>query len=531
LLVLLGSSNKDGKLFLFISLVAAVVNLLAKFKNDFVHLILAPKKYSKNCFPMNNNNRSSLDFDFFETLFNKARENNILIADENGIILAINNSFSASFGYTEEDIIGKSVKILFTKEDQERGLPEHEYESVLHNGQAYDNNYLVNKDKSITWVSGETVLVKDHKGATRILKVIQNIHKQKESELELKRLNDFNESILASIADVVIIVDNKLNIIKANNAFAGLFRDKVPEISTINIASLIKPYDKNDELLHSLQQAAVTGNSFSNRQLEVSIPSLQKRIFEVSCTPLRDFANNNMLLVVHDITIYKTLEREREDTIGFVAHEIKTPVANMTLINDIMQKAIAADDMELIKKMQTRNANSVARLQKIISELYEVSTINSGNINLETSVFNFDKMVKEAIDTVELLHPSFKINFDGGADVDVCADRYRLIQVINNYIGNAIKYSDKKSTIEIASRLDQNSVIFSVKDEGIGIPKEELPYIFERFYRAEKSTNIEGIGLGLFLCQQIIKAHKGYVWAESSEGKGSVFYFSIPINK
>lgn len=480
---------------------------------------------------MNNNNRSNLDFDFFEALFNKARENNILIADENGIVLAINNSFSASFGYTEEDIVGQSVRILFTKEDQERGLPEHERETVLHKGQAYDNNYLVNKDQSITWVSGETVLVKDHKGTIRILKVIQNIHKQKESELELKRLNDFNESILASIEDVVIIVDNKLNIIKANNAFAGLFRDKVPEISTINIGSLIKPYDKNDELLHSLQHAAVTGNSFSNRQLEVDIPSVEKRIFEVSCTPLRDFANNNMLLVVHDITIYKTLEREREDTIGFVAHEIKTPVANMTLINDIMQKAIETNNVELIKKMHTRNVNSVARLQKIVSELYEVSTINSGNINLETSVFNFDKMVKEAIDTVELLHPSFKINFDGGADIDVCADRYRLIQVVNNYIGNAIKYSDKKLTIEITSRIDQNSVIFSVKDEGMGIPKEELPYIFERFYRAEKSSNIEGIGLGLFLCQQIIKTHKGYVWAESNAGKGSVFYFSIPTNK
>jgi len=479
---------------------------------------------------MNNDNDATLNFDFFKALYNKARENNILIADENGIVVAINNSFSASFGYTEEDIIGQNVRILFTKEDQERGLPEYERETVMHKGQAYDNNYLVNKDQSITWVSGETVLVKDFKGRQRMLKVIQNIHKQKESELALKRLNDFNESILSSIADVVIVVDNELNVIKANKAFAGLFRDKVPEISSINIASLIKPYDKNDELLHALQHAALTGNSFSNRQLEVDIPGIEKRIFEVSCTPLRDFVNNNMLLVVHDITIYKTIEREREDVIGFVAHELKTPVANMTLTNDIMQKGIDADDMERIRKMQTRNTKSVARLQKIISELYEVSTINSGNIKLEMSVFNFDNMVKEAIDTLALLHPSFQINIDGHANSDVCADRYRLIQVVSNYIGNGIKYSNNKTTLHIAARTEQNSVIFSVKDEGMGIPKEELPYIFERFYRADKSSNIEGIGLGLFLCQQIVKAHKGHVWAESIEGKGSVFYFSIPIS-
>jgi PAS domain S-box-containing protein len=478
---------------------------------------------------MNNDNDAKSDFDFFKALFNNARENNILIADEKGIVLAINNSFSASFGYKEEDIVGKSIHILFTKEDQEKGLPEHECQTVLQKGQSYDNNYLVNKDKSITWVSGESVLVKDHKGTGRILKVIQNIHQQKESELKLKRLNDFNESILASIEDVVIIVDTNLNIIKANNAFAGLFKDKVPEISSINIASLIKPYDKNDELSRALQQAALTGNGFSKKQLEVDIPSIENKIFEVSCTPLRDFADNNMLLVVHDITIYKKLEREREDTIGFVAHELKTPLANISLVNEILLKAIEGNDFERIQKMQQRNTNIVARLQKIIAELYEVSTINSGNINLETSEFNFDNMVREAIDTMQLLHPLFKIEFDSSANLDVCADRYRLIQVVSNYIGNGIKYSNNKSTILITTKIDKDSIIFSVKDEGIGIPKEEMPYIFERFYRSGKSSNIEGIGLGLFLCQQIIKAHRGYAWAESTEGKGSVFYFSIPI--
>ncbi|MGN6533988.1 MAG: PAS domain-containing sensor histidine kinase [Ginsengibacter sp.] len=471
-----------------------------------------------------------LNVDFFKALFNNARENNILITDEKGTVLGINNAFMASFGYTDQDIVGKNFRMLFTKEDQKKGLPEQECETVLNKGQSYDNNYLVNKDQTITWVSGESVLVKDHKGRPRILKIIQNIHKQKESELALKRLNDFNESILSSITDVVIVVDNKLNVIKANKAFTGLFRDKVPEISSINIASLIKPYDKTDELLHALHQAALTGNRFSNKHLEVDIPSIGKSIFEVSCTPLRDFADNNMLLIVHDISIFKQLEREREDTIGIVAHELKTPAANMTLIDAILQKAIKSNDIDLIKKMQLRNRKSVARLQKIISELYEVSTINSGNINLEMSVFNFDDMVKEAVETVKLLHPSFKINFDYGAGIDVYADWYRLIQVVSNYIGNGIKYSNDKTKLQITTKADPDSVIFSVKDEGIGIPKEQLPYIFERFYRAEKATNIEGIGLGLYLCQQIIKAHRGHVWAESMEGKGSVFYFSIPIN-
>jgi signal transduction histidine kinase len=104
-----------------------------------------------------------------------------------------------------------------------------------------------------------------------------------------------------------------------------------------------------------------------------------------------------------------------------------------------------------------------------------------------------------------------------------------LIQVVTNYLTNAVKYSDGNTTIDLEIKLEDEAVVVSVKDHGKGIPAKDLPYIFNRFYRAEKTKGLEGLGLGLFLSRQIVEAHNGRTWVESREGEGSTFYFSLPL--
>jgi hypothetical protein len=138
-------------------------------------------------------------------------------------------------------------------------------------------------------------------------------------------------------------------------------------------------------------------------------------------------------------------------------------------------------------------------------------------------------MVSEAIETIQGLNPSFHISVIGDADFNVIADRYRLIQVITNFLSNAIKYSNENKEVILSITHDNQTVTVSVKDEGAGISRDYLPYVFERFFRIKKTRSIEGIGLGLYLCRQIIRAHNGQVWVESEEGEGSIFYFSVPL--
>ncbi|MGI8581336.1 MAG: PAS domain-containing sensor histidine kinase [Chitinophagaceae bacterium] len=469
---------------------------------------------------------SSLEaFNYFEALFRKTKQNTVLLMDAEGIIEEINTAFTKCFGYADNDIIGKHLRILFTEEDQKKGLPEKEISNVLQRGQCMDNNYLVNKNKTITWVSGESILVENDKGDRSILKVIQNIHAQKTSEDSLDRMNELNESILRSIEDVVIVLNTEMKLIKANKNFSKLFAQE-DDINDIDFIDLIKPYDTGGDLKNKIQSTIATRKGFVNKEIEIETVAGEKRVFDISCTPMED--NANILLVIHDITIQRYSERQREDILGFVAHELRNPLANIVLCNELMDETLKQNNHEAAMIFLARSKNNVMRLNKMISELYDATKMGSGNMKLETSEFNFEEMIKEAIATMEVLHPDYTINAKGSADILVWGDKYRLIQVVTNYLSNGIKYSKGSSEVELKLHYDDEKITVSVTDKGLGISKDQLPHIFNRFFRAEKTKNLEGVGLGLYLCRQIIQAHHGKVWAESKESEGSTFYFSIP---
>jgi PAS domain S-box-containing protein len=470
-----------------------------------------------------------LPFHYFDALFKNAKQNAIVITDTKGIVIGINNAFTECFGYEGNDIIGKNGMILFTEEDQKKGLPEKEIATVLSTGQADDKNYLVNRNKEITWVSGESVLVKNDRGDEVILKVLQNIHKQKTSEASLRALNDFNENILQTISDSVIVLDEKMHILKVNDAFLKLIGISESAVASLNFVDFLKKYDPDNRLYKNLEKALITKTAFSNKEIEIETPEHNKRVFEISCTPLLNSQNENLLLVIHDITIPKNLEKERDDVIGFITHELRNPLSNLVLSSEVMKEAIVENDSSLMTDMLTRFGNNVARMNKMIAGLYESTKVNAGQFLLDYSEFDFGEMVSEAIETIQGLNPSFHISVIGDADFNVIADRYRLIQVITNFLSNAIKYSNENKEVILSIAHDDQTVTVSVKDEGAGISRDYLPYVFERFFRIKKTRSIEGIGLGLYLCRQIIRAHNGHVWVESEEGKGSTFYFSIPL--
>ena len=325
-----------------------------------------------------------------------------LLMNEKGVIIAVNKAFTNCFGYEPEDIIGKNAAILFTEEEQKKGAPEKEFNAVLTTGQGSDNNYLVAKDKTIIWVSGESILVKNDEGEVCILKIIQNIHQQKISEVSLQRSIEFNESILSSIEDAVIVLDKSMNVIKANRAFFKLFNYNEPDVKTINFADLIRPYDVFDEVQNNIQKTIDLKKGFSNIPIEIETTVGEKRIFDVSCNSMQHIDRDNyVLLVIHDITVHKQAEREREDLVGFVAHELRNPLANLVLCNDIMDEAIKENNREELDDMLQRSKNNVSRLNKMIAELYDAAKVNSGNLKLDISSFNFEAMIKEAIDTVK----------------------------------------------------------------------------------------------------------------------------------
>lgn len=468
--------------------------------------------------------------EFFTSVFNKTVENNILIIDEHGFVLAVNPAFTHNFGYTPDMIIGQKLAILFTPEDQKKKMPEHELKTVLERGHCFDNNYLVTAEGKTIWVSGESVRTENKEGKKIIIKAIQNIQLQKKSEAELERLNLFNDDILSTISDMVILLDNQMQLVKANKAFWQGFQLEDKNQGQINFGELINRYDKGDLLLSSIHKSIETAKNFSGLEVEIDVTGEEKKMFQASGNMLQgESGTTNLLLVLHDITMDKQLQREREDIIGFVAHELRNPLSNISLCNELIALQMEEKKYDEMPSMLHRSQNNLQRLNKMIEELYNATKINSGNLVLEIEDFDFGHMITEAIETTHIQQPDYRISVSGDTHVIVQGDRYRLMQVVTNYLSNGIKYSEGSTEVKLHVKHDESTLTVSVEDKGLGISAEQLPFIFKRFFRAEKTRNLEGLGLGLYLCQRIIFAHSGKVWVESVEGKGSIFYFSIPL--
>jgi PAS domain S-box-containing protein len=474
--------------------------------------------------------KNVFSFDYYRALFENPRKNCVLLLDGSGTIIEVNRAFILSFGYDAADLIGEHFSMLFTEEDRAKDLPMREIHTVLDEGQSFDNNYLVNKNNVRTWVSGESVLLSSTQGQKCILKIIQNIHTQKESEYSIVTLNGFNENILSTIDDGVLVLDQELKIVKANRSFYRLFELSDASLRDVGMPRLLDIFDKKKELSSAINAVLGTGNCNSPFQLDFEDAHGVNRGFEVTCTRFESQpGKSNVLIVFHDITIQKNQERQREDILNFVAHELRNPLTNVILNIGWLETLMSEEKLDGYREFLERAARNAERLKKLINELYKSTKLISGNYDLQAAPCVLEECIFECLDALRRVHPDFCIEHQPGGNVSVLADKDKLMQVLNNYLSNAVKYSGENKQISVGTAVADGYVTVAVTDRGKGIPMKELPFIFNRFYRAEKTRSLEGLGIGLFLCRQIIEAHHGRTWVESVEGKGSTFYFSLPI--
>lgn len=176
---------------------------------------------------------------FFETLFKNARFNGILIMDVNGIILNMNEAFHLRFGYLIEDLVGQNFSLLFTEKDNATNKPKLELQSVLTEGSGNDENYLVHKDGSKIWVTGESILIENTKDEKYIVKIVHNIHAQKQLERFLLESHEFLDTVFDSIEEsALLLLDSRLRIIKVNKAFLKMFDQKQPVAAGSRLSEL-----------------------------------------------------------------------------------------------------------------------------------------------------------------------------------------------------------------------------------------------------------------------------------------------------
>lgn len=233
-----------------------------------------------------------------------------------------------------------------------------------------------------------------------------------------------------------------------------------------------------------------------------------------------------------DITTQKQLQRQKDEFIGIASHELKTPVTSIKAYCQLLEKTLArngqAGDAAMMHKMDIQ----LNRLNSLISDLLDVTKINTGKLQFNDREFNFDELVVEVVEDLQRTTDTHILQTELQAAGNVFADRERISQVFINLITNAVKYSPQADRVLIHVAPANGFVTVSIRDFGIGVPEKDLDKVFDQYYRVKDAErhSFAGLGLGLYISSEIITREGGKIWVESSKGEGSTFYFSLPIN-
>jgi len=242
---------------------------------------------------------------------------------------------------------------------------------------------------------------------------------------------------------------------------------------------------------------------------------------------------SNFFGALSDITESKQDELRKNDFIGMVSHELKTPLTSLTAIVQVANSKLKnSEDKFLAGAMEKANIQ-VKKMSNMINGFLNISRLESGKILIEKQKFEIDELIREIIDDVQVTTVSHTITLTACSPIEIDADRDKIGSVISNLLTNAIKYSPRNQGITVTCTKTDDVLQVSVKDEGMGIKEQDIDKLFDRYYRVESknTTHISGFGIGLYLSAEIIQRHNGKIWAESETGVGSTFYFTLPLIK
>ncbi|MGB4398372.1 MAG: PAS domain-containing sensor histidine kinase [Daejeonella sp.] len=233
-----------------------------------------------------------------------------------------------------------------------------------------------------------------------------------------------------------------------------------------------------------------------------------------------------------DIENLKEEQKQKNDFLSMASHELRTPVTTIKAYSQIIERILAEKDdvqtLGMVKKM-SKQVNS---LNTLITDLLDITRMQTGGLIRNESVFNLDDLVKEVIDDFQTTSVTHQIIDNLDADISISGDKNKLGQVLNNLLSNATKYSPAADRIIIDTKVVNDGVQLSVQDFGIGISMEGQQRVFEQFYRVtgENQATFQGMGIGLYICAEIIKKEGGNIWVDSIKGEGSVFYVWLPTD-
>ena len=266
---------------------------------------------------------------------------------------------------------------------------------------------------------------------------------------------------------------------------------------------------------------------------ELNVGELEAmRILETKAARFKGDQDGGVVIVLHDVTDLRRLERVRRDFVANVSHELKTPLTSIKGYVETLQYG-AKDDPAVLDRFLRKIDNNVGRLVALVQDILSLATVEGHDGKLQSERIEWNPLVRQVLTHHEHEVQRKKINLmvDAATPLHVYGDREAMTQVVDNLVSNAIKYTPEGGAVRLTLKRELDGARFEVRDTGVGIPREHLPRIFERFYRVDKARSRElgGTGLGLSIVKHLVSAMNGRVVVESEPGKGSAFTVTLGL--
>jgi two-component system, OmpR family, phosphate regulon sensor histidine kinase PhoR len=337
---------------------------------------------------------------------------------------------------------------------------------------------------------------------------------------------NLSSAILGSMVEGVLVVNGAERVVFANQSFAEILGLKVPPQPGSGLVEVVR----QTELIEAARKV-LAGEP--RVEAEIVTGTLRQHFFAATVASVRAAETNGAVIVLHDITDLRKLERVRRDFVANVSHEFRTP---LTAIQGFAETLLAGamNDPQNRERFLGIIVEHSRRLARLTEDLLMLSKMDADRLELETRRIPVGPFVESCIETStpRAKDKDLKLLVNLAERVpDIAGDRRRLTEVLQNLLDNAIQYTPAGGQIMVSAGPKNGEVIFTVSDTGIGIPQADQPRIFERFYRVDvaRSREVGGTGLGLSIAKHLIENHGGKIWVESEVGRGSQFHFSVPI--
>jgi two-component system phosphate regulon sensor histidine kinase PhoR len=337
---------------------------------------------------------------------------------------------------------------------------------------------------------------------------------------------NLSSAILGSMVEGVAVVNASERLVFANPGFAEILSLDVPPQSGRALVEVVR----QTELIEAVRQVL---KGEPRVEAEIVTGTLRQRFFAATVASVRAADASGAVIVLHDITELRKLERVRRDFVANVSHELRTPLTAIQGFSETLLAGAIDDPQNRVRFLEIILEHS-KRLARLTDDLLMLSKMDADRLNLEISRLSVSQFVESCVETTQRPAAEKKLRISVHLPErmpDIAADRQRLAEILQNLLDNAIQYTPPGGQIMVSASADGDEVTISVSDTGIGIPQADQPRIFERFYRVDvaRSREVGGTGLGLAIAKHLVEVHGGRIWVDSEVGQGSQFHFTVPI--